>query len=143
MLGYYKSDQPGVLQPPELGWHDTGDIVSIDTHGFITIQGRAKRFAKIGGEMVSLAITEKLAADVYPEALHAAVVVRDERKGERIILITTQADADRSNLIARATTIQVSPLALPAEIRTITDMPLLGTGKIDYQALQNTIASSL
>ena len=58
MLGYLKSDRPGVLLPPEEGWHDTGDIVTIDRDGFVTIKGRAKRFAKIGGEMISLAAVE-------------------------------------------------------------------------------------
>ena len=58
MLGYYRAENPGVLEPPPDGWHDTGDIVAIDAEGFITIKGRAKRFAKIGGEMVSLAAVE-------------------------------------------------------------------------------------
>ena len=62
MLGYLKVDRPGELQPPVDGWHDTGDIVTIDDKGFITIKGRAKRFAKIAGEMVSLAAIEALAA---------------------------------------------------------------------------------
>ena len=54
MLGYLKVDNPGVLEPPPEGWHDTGDIVTIDQQGFVTIKGRAKRFAKVGGEMISL-----------------------------------------------------------------------------------------
>ena len=62
MLGYLKADNPGVLEPPPEGWHDTGDIVTIDAQGFVTIKGRAKRFAKIGGEMISLAAVETLAA---------------------------------------------------------------------------------
>ena len=49
MLGYMRAENPGVLEPPAGGWHDTGDIVTIDAQGFITIKGRAKRFAKIGG----------------------------------------------------------------------------------------------
>jgi acyl-[acyl-carrier-protein]-phospholipid O-acyltransferase / long-chain-fatty-acid--[acyl-carrier-protein] ligase len=49
MLGYLKADNPGVLTPPEDGWHDTSDIVAIDRDGYLTIKGRAKRFAKIGG----------------------------------------------------------------------------------------------
>ena len=60
MQGYMFADNPGVLVPPKDGWHDTGDIVTIDKDGFIFIQGRAKRFAKIGGEMISLTAVEQI-----------------------------------------------------------------------------------
>ena len=71
MLGYLRADQPGVLEPPQGGWHDTGDIVTIDEQGFISIKGRAKRFAKVGGEMVSLAAVEMLAAELWPDNITA------------------------------------------------------------------------
>jgi len=93
MAGYYLSDQPGVLQPPADGWHDTGDIVTIDAAGFVTIRGRAKRFAKIGGEMVSLPAVETLAAGLWPQAAHAVVTRPDAKKGEQLVLFTTQAGA--------------------------------------------------
>ena len=73
MLGYLKADNPGVLEPPAEGWHDTGDIVTIDEQGFVAIKGRAKRFAKIGGEMISLAAVEMLGGELWPDAPPAVV----------------------------------------------------------------------
>ena len=78
---------------PGEGWHDTGDIAAIDKDGFISILGRAKRFAKIGGEMVSLLAVEELAMQIWPDFNHAAVNLPDERKGEKIVLITNNQDA--------------------------------------------------
>jgi acyl-[acyl-carrier-protein]-phospholipid O-acyltransferase/long-chain-fatty-acid--[acyl-carrier-protein] ligase len=93
MLGYLRVERPGQLEPPNEGWHDTGDIVTIDEQGFVTIKGRAKRFAKIGGEMISLAAVETLASELWPDAASAVVAVPDARKGERLILIPQPARA--------------------------------------------------
>ncbi|OWK20503.1 hypothetical protein AJ88_29465 [Mesorhizobium amorphae CCBAU 01583] len=97
MMGYMTADRPGELQSLD-GWHDTGDIVSVDRDGFITIRGRAKRFAKIAGEMVSLGAVEMLVQSLWPEERHAAVAVPDKRRGERIVLVTTADDADPEEL---------------------------------------------
>src|SRR5438105_3079747 len=96
MLGYLKADNPGVLERPPEGWHDTGDIVTIDAQGFITIRGRAKRFAKVGGEMISLAAVETIAAQLWPDVLSAVATAPDPRKGERLVLVTQQKGASRS-----------------------------------------------
>jgi acyl-[acyl-carrier-protein]-phospholipid O-acyltransferase / long-chain-fatty-acid--[acyl-carrier-protein] ligase len=136
MLGYYKADAPGVLQPPEKGWHDSGDIVTIDDDGFITIRGRAKRFAKIGGEMVSLPAVEGYAASVWPGFEHAVVTRPDPRKGEQLVLFTTNKDARFADLSAWAKANGIAELMIPRDIRPLDALPVLGTGKLDYVAMQ-------
>jgi len=131
MLGYLKTGNPGVIEPPAEGWHDTGDIVAIDAQGFVTIKGRAKRFAKIGGEMVSLAAVEALAGALWPDALSGAGTVPDARKGERMVLITNQRNATQADFQAFARSRGASDLMIPAEVVVVDKVPVLGTGKID------------
>jgi acyl-[acyl-carrier-protein]-phospholipid O-acyltransferase/long-chain-fatty-acid--[acyl-carrier-protein] ligase len=135
MLGYIKPDAPGTIVPPEGGWHDTGDVVSIDDDGLIAIRGRLKRFAKIGGEAVSLAVVENIAAALRPDNAHAAVAVPDGRKGEQIVLVTTAMDIHRDELIAWARNHGVSELAVPRQVIHAPTIPLLATGKTDYVAI--------
>jgi acyl-[acyl-carrier-protein]-phospholipid O-acyltransferase/long-chain-fatty-acid--[acyl-carrier-protein] ligase len=141
MLGYLLHDQPGKLIPPATehgpGWYDTGDIVTVDAEGFIRIQGRAKRFAKIGGEMVSLAAVEELAASVWPDALHAVTTLPDAAKGEALVLLTEQPDADRAPLLKHAKVAGIGELNVPKKILTVKKLPLLGTGKIDYNGVKS------
>jgi acyl-[acyl-carrier-protein]-phospholipid O-acyltransferase/long-chain-fatty-acid--[acyl-carrier-protein] ligase len=141
MLGYYKDDAPGILQPPEEGWHDTGDIVNIDADGYIRILGRAKRFAKIAGEMVSLTVAESMAQAVWPDFVHAVVAIPDAKKGEQLVLLTTTQDARRDVLSAYATQNGIPQLAVPAVIRAVDKIPLLGTGKTDYNAVKEIAQS--
>jgi acyl-[acyl-carrier-protein]-phospholipid O-acyltransferase / long-chain-fatty-acid--[acyl-carrier-protein] ligase len=135
MLGYLGTDQPGVIKPPHDGWYDTGDIVTVDAFGFLTIRDRAKRFAKIGGEMVALAPAEELAASVWPEATNAVVAVPDRSKGEQLVLVTTQHDADMTCLLAAAEARRIAAIAVPRRIVVLQRLPLLGSGKVDYPAL--------
>jgi acyl-[acyl-carrier-protein]-phospholipid O-acyltransferase / long-chain-fatty-acid--[acyl-carrier-protein] ligase len=132
MMGYLRPDQPGVVQPLPDGWHDTGDVVSIDKEGFIAIRGRLKRFAKIGGEMVSLAVVENCASAIWPDNMHAAVAMADDRKGEQIVLVTDAPGANRGEMIAWARNHGVPELAVPRHIVMTTSVPVLGTGKTDY-----------
>ncbi len=132
MLGYLRGSAPGVLEPPADGWYDTGDVCTVDADGFITIVARAKRFAKIAGEMVSMPAAEALAAELWPGAAHAVVAVPDGRKGEALALLTTQADATVAALLARARARGAAEIAAPRIIRTVDALPLLGTGKVDY-----------
>lgn len=139
MLGYLLSTSAGVLQPTESiygkGWYDTGDIVHVDDDGFLSIRGRSKRFAKVGGEMVSLTVVEQLAMKAWDNANHAAISLPDIKKGEQIILITTQKQATVSELSKSST--GVTAINLPKKILFIDAIPVMTTGKTDYVALTN------
>jgi acyl-[acyl-carrier-protein]-phospholipid O-acyltransferase/long-chain-fatty-acid--[acyl-carrier-protein] ligase len=137
MLGYLLSTSAGVLQPTESiygkGWYDTGDIVHVDDDGFLSIRGRSKRFAKVGGEMVSLIVVEQLAMKAWENANHAAISLPDIKKGEQIILITTQKQATVSELSKSST--GVTAINLPKKILFVDAIPVMTTGKTDYVAL--------
>lgn len=145
MLGYLRTSNPGVLEKTSAtidgvewqGWYDTGDIVRVDEENYITIIGRAKRFAKIGGEMVSLAAIEELIAELWPEHLHAAVSINDEKKGESIILYTDYAKADKQSILQFLIQKNYPEIYIPKKVVYINEMPILGTGKIDYVALNS------
>jgi acyl-[acyl-carrier-protein]-phospholipid O-acyltransferase / long-chain-fatty-acid--[acyl-carrier-protein] ligase len=139
MLGYLRADKPGVLEAPPEGWYDTGDIVTIDEQGYIAIKGRAKRFAKIGGEMISLAAVEMLAAELWPNNISAVAALPDARKGERLVLVTDKHGVTRSDFQVYARSKHASELMLPAEIIVLDKLPLLGSGKVDYMALQKFV----
>jgi acyl-[acyl-carrier-protein]-phospholipid O-acyltransferase/long-chain-fatty-acid--[acyl-carrier-protein] ligase len=134
MLGYYRAEKPGVLEPPQDGWHDTGDIVTIDADGYIRIKGRAKRFAKIAGEMVSLAAVEAMAAELWPQSQSIVVSLPDPRKGERLVMISDNGNATRADFMRHARLKGATELSVPADVLIVDKVPLLGTGKTDYQA---------
>ena len=117
------------------GWYDTGDIVKIDHDGFLTILGRAKRFAKIAGEMVSLTLVEAKLAAALPDAQHAVVAVPDARKGEQLVMFTTAPDLDARKVADALKPSGTPALMMPRNVVALAELPLLGSGKTDYQAL--------
>ena len=135
MLGYLRVERPGELERPADGAYDTGDIVSIDDKGFVTIEGRAKRFAKIAGEMVSLTAVERAVNQLWPDHQHAVVAVPDPRKGEQLVLVTEKSDAARDAIAAHMREIGLPELFLPRIVIAVDRLPLLGSGKTDYSAI--------
>jgi len=141
MSGYYRFDAPGQLQPPVseagAGWYETGDVVSIDDDGFVSIIGRVKRFAKVAGEMVSLEVVEKIALQASSAATHAATTQPDAARGETIVLFTTDAALTRDALVESTKKSGVAEMTVPGKIQHVDAIPLLGNGKTDYMTLQH------
>lgn len=142
MLGYLRAENPGVLEPVNDRWHDTGDIVDIDDEGFITILGRAKRFAKIGGEMVSLTQVESWVSALWPDEVHCVCAIADERKGEKLVLVTTREHADRKSLQQYIVNQGGAEIMTPKVMLSVKEMPVLGTGKLDYNGVQKLALES-
>lgn len=139
MAGYMLYDKPGVISPFDssagAGWYNTGDIVSVDGEGFVSIRGRVKRFAKLAGEMVSLEVVERIAVAASPKGAHAAVARPDVAKGESVILFTTDKALVMEALTAQAKELGLPGIAVARHIVAVDAIPLLGTGKTDYVTL--------
>ena len=139
MSGYLLHGTDGNIRPPGTergeGWYDTGDIAAIDDDGYIELLGRVKRFAKIGGEMISLAAVEELAGAAWPNYSHAAIALPDARKGEKIIMFTEYEQGNRKSFQKKARELGFGELFIPRDVVCIREIPVLGTGKTDYVSL--------
>jgi len=133
MAGYL--DASGMEAPTD-GWHDTGDVAVLEADGYLRLLGRAKRFAKIGGEMISLQAVEDLAAGLWPDQWCAVAAVADPKKGERLVLVTDAAQATPQALKAHAEAQHAPDIAIPRKVVKVGAPVLLGTGKTDYAAVQ-------
>ena len=122
------------------GWYDTGDIVSVDPEGFVSIRGRMKRFAKISGEMVSLTAVEDALAGAFPQyglRCQTAVVTRpDADKGEALICCTNEPKLTLSEIRDAIKAKGLGNLCVPREIAVVKEIPKLGTGKVNHRELQ-------
>ena len=136
MLGYLKATAPGKIEAPKDGWYDTGDILAFDDENFATIKGRAKRFAKIAGEMISMTAVELALKKLWPDNLTALVRLPDEKRGEQLIAFTDNQEATLKQIQDYFKKQGFSELWVPKKVEILEQMLLMGTGKIDYPALE-------
>ncbi len=139
MLGYLRADKPGVLErPPVVNGkrvHDTGDIIDYDQDGFMYLKGRVKRFAKLAGEMISLDTVEQMAIQASPDNDHAVISVVEKRKGEQLVLLTTDTKLTRRRLQQTSKQMNIPKLAVPKIIKVIDEVPVFSNGKTNYPEL--------
>ncbi|WP_236620365.1 AMP-binding protein [Sporolactobacillus laevolacticus] len=118
-------------------WYNTGDIAQIDQDGFIHLIARLKRFAKIAGEMISLNKVEELALECFGESAFYTVSIPDKRKGEQIVMFTTKSKISSREFKKFIKSKKMSMLYMPSSIDYVDEIPLLGSGKPNYWALEN------
>ncbi len=144
MLGYLNDEEKTSKVIVELDgqrWYKTGDKGHLDEDGFLTIVDRYSRFAKLGGEMISLTAVEeqvRLALE-QPELELVAVNLPDEKKGEKIILLIAQ-DIELASIKKAMLEIKSNPLMLPANVKVVDEIPKLGSGKTDFKAAKQLLA---
>lgn len=142
MMGYILPDNPGVLVPLEGGWYHTGDVVEIDEIGFVYIRDRIKRFAKVGGEMVSLNAVHEMVCKAYEtdgEFQYGVVAIPHESKGEQIVLATNNRNVSQDGLHAYIRANAMSELFLPRIILYMEKLPVFATGKADNVTLKKIV----
>jgi len=142
MMGYILPDNPGVLVPLEGGWYHTGDVVEIDEIGFVYIRDRIKRFAKIGGEMVSLNAVHEMVCKAYEtdgEFQYGVVAIPHESKGEQIVLATNNRNVSQDGLHTYIRANAMSELFLPRIILYMEKLPVFATGKADNVTLKKIV----
>jgi acyl-[acyl-carrier-protein]-phospholipid O-acyltransferase/long-chain-fatty-acid--[acyl-carrier-protein] ligase len=129
-----------------LGWYDTGDIARLDERGYLHILGRGKRFAKVSGEMVSLAAVEEALDGAFPQygpRCKIAVLSRpDPDKGEVLLAVSNESKLQLDEIRKVVRDKGLTNLCVPREVRFVRDIPILGTGKINYRELQSQIDAS-
>ncbi len=135
----------GYLGDPELtarsivdGWYNTGDMGYLDEEGYLWHSGRFKRFVKIGGEMVSLVKVENVMEKYLPEGISCCVVeIPDEVKGATIVAAVTR-EINKVAILRRMGK-ELPNIALPRQFFVIEDLPMMGTGKIDFRRVTEIV----
>jgi acyl-[acyl-carrier-protein]-phospholipid O-acyltransferase/long-chain-fatty-acid--[acyl-carrier-protein] ligase len=119
------------------GWYDTGDMGKMDNDGFLWHMGRLKRFVKVGGEMVSLVRTEEVLTSLLPEGVYCCVVdVPNPTKGADVVAAVATGDFDQKHVLHELKKL-LPAIAVPKEFFVIQDIPLMGSGKVNFREVEN------
>ncbi len=141
MKGYYDDFEQTSLHIRH-GWYDTGDMGNIDEDGYLWHVGRIKRFVKVGGEMISLVKIESILEKILPEDVQCCVVeVPDSTKGSKIVAVTTEPLEEKA--IVKKLAEQLPKIALPKQFLVFEDLPKMGSGKIDFRKITETVRETL
>jgi long-chain-fatty-acid--[acyl-carrier-protein] ligase len=125
-------------------YYNTGDIVSIDRDGLMTFQGRLKRFAKLGGEMISLPAIESILESAFPSESDKGpfLAVESTESEQPELVLFTSRDIEREEANNKIRAAGLSGLHSIRRVIKLDQIPLLGTGKTDYRALKEKLKSS-
>jgi len=141
MKGYY--DDPELTADALVdGWYNTGDMGFFDEDGYLWHAGRFKRFAKIGGEMVSLVKVENILEKFLPAGVSCCVVeVSDEKKGSYIVA-TVSMEVHKTEILRKMMN-ELPVIALPRQFIVIKELPMMSTGKIDFRSVTKMVQGIL
>ena len=141
MKGYY--DDPELTAEVLVdGWYNTGDMGYLDKDNYLFHAGRFKRFAKVGGEMVSLVKVENILEKLLPEGVSCCVVeVSDEKKGSYIVA-TVSAEVNKTEILRKMMN-DLPIIALPRQFIVIKELPMMATGKIDFRTVTRMVQEML
>jgi acyl-[acyl-carrier-protein]-phospholipid O-acyltransferase/long-chain-fatty-acid--[acyl-carrier-protein] ligase len=127
------------------GWYTTGDVALMEEDGFLTITDRLSRFSKIGGEMVPHIKIEDKLHDLagVTEQVFAVTALPDEKKGERIVVITTLSTEKLAPVLEKLPQCDLPALWKPRanQFFHVDALPMLGTGKIDLRGVKAAAAA--
>jgi len=135
----------GYLDDPELtaeviidGWYNTGDMGFFDEDGYLWHAGRFKRFAKVGGEMISLVKVENILEKYLHEGVSCCVVeISDEKKGSYIVATVSQ-EVNKTEILRKMMN-DLPIIALPRQFLVIKELPMMSTGKIDFRSVTRMV----
>jgi len=137
MNGYY-NDPEQTNEVLKEGWYNTGDMGYLDADGYLWHAGRFRRFTKVGGEMVSLVKVENVLEKYIPQGASCCVVeIMEEKKGS-VIVATVSQEVNKTEILRKMMN-DLPGIALPRQFITIEQLPMMGTGKIDFRTVTKMV----